>query len=114
MLMMLGVMNVEGASRMRNGTFYLNNSGSRWVSYENGSKVKTKVLFPDGHVEERTILYYESFGNWAVAAVKIKGKTATYFMDSTYLADGSDFIGIILKESQWEALTLKKGDTMET
>lgn len=25
---------------MMNGTYYLNNSGHRWVTYENGKKVK--------------------------------------------------------------------------
>lgn len=80
---------------MRNGTYYLNNSGNRWVNFTDGKKDKTKVLFPDGHIEERTVLYYESFGNFATAAVKIKGKVSTYLMDSTFFPDGTEFRGII-------------------
>lgn len=83
------------------GTYYLNNSGHRWVNFTNGEKDQTKVLFPDGHIENRTILYYESFGNFAVCCISLKGKKLTSFQDSIYLPDGSEFIGIILKDSDF-------------
>ena len=82
---------------MRVGTFYLNNSGSRWVHYdENGKKEKVKVLFPNGRIEERTILYYESFGNFGSVCVSIKGVKKTHLYSSTRLPNGEEFIGIIL------------------
>ena len=54
-----------------NGTYYLNNNGSRWVHLP---KEKVQVVFPDGHEELRTALYYESFGNFSSTCVSIKGK----------------------------------------
>lgn len=50
---------------------YLNNSGSRWVRIP---KEKVIVVFPDGHLESRTVLEYEAFGNYASLQIKIKGK----------------------------------------
>jgi HKD family nuclease len=63
---------------MRNGIYYLNNSGRRWVILENGKRIKVKVL-PDqynGLTEPviRTAILFESFGNFAVCMVSIKGK----------------------------------------
>jgi len=81
-----------------NGTYYLNNSGSRWITFENGYKPIVKVLFPSGKIEDRTILYFESFGNFAVTCISIKGKKRTFFQNSFITSDG-EFIGIILKDS---------------
>jgi hypothetical protein len=63
---------------MRKGVYYLNNSGDRWVIFENGQKIKIRVL-PDkynGLTESviRTAIFFESFGNFASACVSIKGK----------------------------------------
>jgi hypothetical protein len=53
---------------------YLNNQGTRWVCY-NQDGTKNKVSFTkDGIQYIRTPLYYEQGGNFALAAVKIKGK----------------------------------------
>lgn len=86
---------------MRNGTYYMNNTGHRWVVYKNGEKERVKVLFPDGHIETRAVLYYEMFGNFAVTAVKIKGKVKTYFQEQIFIQDEDDnerlFTGIVLK-----------------
>ncbi len=60
---------------MRNGTYYLNNNGSRWVTFDNGQKTKVNVLI-NGKTKKRTILYIESFGNFAYIHVKIKSKIA--------------------------------------
>ena len=87
---------MRGKNIHLNGTYYLNNSGSRWANYINGVKDQVKVLFPDGHIETRTALYYESFGNFNSTSVKIKGKIATYLQDSVTLPDGTEFKGIIL------------------
>jgi hypothetical protein len=63
---------------MRNGTYYLNNNGSRWVIFDNGAKIKVRII-PDeynGLDEEviRTALFFEAFGNFASVTVSIKGK----------------------------------------
>jgi len=81
-----------------NGTFYLNNSGSRWIILENGCKPKVKVLFPDDHIEERTVLFFESFGNFAVIWISLKGKKQSFFQDTKGDENGKTiFQGIILK-----------------
>jgi hypothetical protein len=62
---------------MRQGTYYLNNSGSKWVTYP-----KDKVLVIDAserYCKQRTIDHYESFGNFAVACLKYKGKMISAF-----------------------------------
>lgn len=65
---------------MKNGVYYLNNSGSRWVALnENGGKEKV-VILKDSHSPFsdpaiiRTALYYESFGNFAAVCYSYKGK----------------------------------------
>jgi hypothetical protein len=87
--------------RIENGCLYLNNSGSRWIIIENGEKIKVSVLFPDGHIEKRTCLYFESFGNFAVTCISLKGKKQTFFQDEIFIQDNDDneiiFRGIVLK-----------------
>ena len=64
---------------MRNGTYYLNNNGSRWVSYP-----KEKVLVFDGsngYCKMRTIEYYEAFGNFASACLRYKGKMVSALLE---------------------------------
>jgi hypothetical protein len=63
---------------MLDGIYYLNNSGSKWVIYRNGSKVKVKVI-PDKYNNlkkevVRTAIYFEAFGNFASVCVSIGGK----------------------------------------
>lgn len=58
---------------MKNGIFYLNNTGSRWVSFENGKKPKIYALH-NGKIIMRTALYFEQFGNFAVVCISVKGK----------------------------------------
>lgn len=64
-----------------NGCYYLNNTGSRWVVFNNHAKEQTVIELPDGTRQTRTILYFESFGNFAVACISYKGVKACYFMD---------------------------------
>jgi hypothetical protein len=85
-------------------TFYLNNSGSKWVQVNRlGKKPKVKVLFPDGTIKERTCLFYESFGNFALTCIYYKGKVHKFFQDSCLIKDkdGNEvlFEGIILKST---------------
>ena len=63
---------------MRNGTFYLNNNGSRWVVFENGKRIKV-IVQPDEYnglkfPVIRSANYFQSFGNFASVNVSIKGK----------------------------------------
>jgi hypothetical protein len=63
---------------MRNGTFYLNNNGSRWVVFENGKRIKV-IVEPDKYnglkfPVIRSANYFQSFGNFASVNVSIKGK----------------------------------------
>lgn len=81
---------------MKNGCYYLNNSGHRWVLYYNGEKERVRVLFPDGHIETRAILYCEAFGNWAVVCISLKGKKKKFFQKSIILPNGEIFDGIVL------------------
>lgn len=67
---------------MRNGVFYLNNSGSRWVVLVNGKKEKRTFKTKSGKDVERTIIYYESFGNFGSACISYKGKKINVLMDS--------------------------------
>ena len=79
-------------SLILSGTFYLNNSGSRWVVFQNGSKPTVTIQLPNGKYETRTVLWYESFGNFAVACISYKGVKRTYLMDT--LDNGE--IGIVI------------------
>lgn len=66
---------------MKNGTYYLNNSGHRWVRYENGKKPKHTFKTASGEMVERTAIFYEMFGNFAVACISWKGKKVKVFLD---------------------------------
>lgn len=63
------------------GTFYLNNSGSRWVSYNNGKKEKITLKTESGKEIIRTAQWFESFGNFAVVAISYKGEIKKVFAD---------------------------------
>lgn len=67
---------------MMNGTFYLNNSGSRWVHYINGQKEKRTFVTQSGKTITRTILFYESFGNFGTCRISYKGKKISVFADT--------------------------------
>jgi hypothetical protein len=67
---------------MRNGTYYLNNNGSRWVAYEDGKKTTVTLETKSGKLITRTVIYYESFGNWATALISYKGEKMSVFNDT--------------------------------
>jgi len=67
---------------MRNGTYYLNNSGSRWVNLTNGQKDKITLKTVSGKDVTRTVIYYESFGNFGSALISYQGKKLKVLADS--------------------------------
>ena len=67
---------------MRNGTFYLNNNGSRWINLTNGKKDKHTWETVTGQKVTRTIIFYESFGNFGSATISYKGKKISVLMDT--------------------------------
>lgn len=67
---------------MRNGTFYLNNSGHKWVNFTNGKKDKIVLKTRSGQLITRTVIYYESFGNFGTARISYKGKKISVFQDT--------------------------------
>lgn len=67
---------------MLNGTYYLNNTGSRWVVYENGKKIKITLKTKSGRDITRTAIHFESFGNFASALISYKGKKTSVLLDT--------------------------------
>jgi hypothetical protein len=67
---------------MRNGTFYLNNSGHKWVNLTNGKKDKITLYTKTGQPVVRTVIYYEAFGNFGTARISYKGKKISVFPDT--------------------------------
>lgn len=66
---------------MRNGTLYLNNSGSRWIVLENGKKPVHTFKTESGKEVQRTAIFYESWGNFGVVCICWKGKKVKVFAD---------------------------------
>ena len=67
---------------MQKGTYYLNNRGSKWVTFENGKKVKIKFLTQSGKEIIRTAIYFESFGNFGSVLISYKGKKISVLADT--------------------------------
>jgi S-adenosylmethionine hydrolase len=67
---------------MLNGTYYLNNNGSKWVNYTKGQKDKITLKTESGKKIVRTVIYYESFGNFATALISYKSKKISVFGDT--------------------------------
>jgi hypothetical protein len=67
---------------MKDGIFYLNNSGSKWIVLINGKKEKRTFTTKSGKQIERTIIRYESFGNFGSAIISYKGKLISVLSDS--------------------------------
>ena len=70
-------------TKMRKGLYYLNNSGHRWVVFDDSGRHeehtwKTK----SGKEVVRRVIYFESFGNFASAAISYKGKKVSVLMDT--------------------------------
>jgi hypothetical protein len=67
---------------MRTGTYYLNNSGSRWVNLVQGKRAKGTFTTKSGKTVTRSVNYYSSFGNWATCNISYKGKRINVFLDT--------------------------------
>lgn len=67
---------------MRNGLFYLNNSGSRWVVLKDGKREKI-CAYVNGELIRRRAIYYESFGNFASVTISYNGKRISILNFST-------------------------------
>lgn len=67
---------------MRTGTFYCNNSGSRWVHLINGKRDTVTLKTKSGKEIVRTANFYESFGNFATVNIFYKGKRINVFPDT--------------------------------
>jgi len=67
---------------MRTGTYYLNNHGSKWVNFTNGQKDKRTWQTVSGKTITRTVIYYESFGNFGACLISYKGKKISVLADS--------------------------------
>lgn len=58
---------------MKNGLYYLNDHGSRWVVYQNVKKEKVLVVH-ENQILERIAIEYKSFGNFTSVVYYYKGK----------------------------------------
>ena len=59
-----------------------NNNGSRWVTFRDGKKDKiTLKTTTPGVTITRTVIYWESFGNFATARISYKGKKISVLTD---------------------------------
>jgi len=67
---------------MLTGTFYLNNNGSRWVNLVNGKRDKITLKTESGKEVTRTVIFYESFGNFSSCCISYKGKRINVLTDS--------------------------------
>ncbi len=77
-----------------NRSFYLNNSGSRWITCNrDGSKVKANVFFPEkGGIRQYTISFFEAIGNYVVAYTRINGKTVQLmeYKEGVYIINNAE------------------------
>ena len=68
---------------MRKGLFYLNNSGHRWVIFdESGRREQRTFETKSGAKVVRRVNFYESFGNFATCNISYKGKKINVFADT--------------------------------
>ena len=67
---------------MKKGLYYLNNSGSKWVIFdETGRREKRTFETKSGKIERR-VNYYEAFGNFATCNISYKGRRINIFPDT--------------------------------
>ena len=68
---------------MRTGIYYLNNTGHRWVRFdETGRREKRTFQTKNGKKVVRRVNYYEALGNFATANICYKGKRINVFPDT--------------------------------
>jgi len=67
----------------RTGLFYLNNTGHRWVIFdETGRREQRTFKTKSGAKVVRRVNYYEAFGNFATCNISYKGKQINVFPDT--------------------------------
>lgn len=67
----------------RTGLFYLNNTGSRWIIFdETGRREKRIFKTKSGAKVVRRVNYYQAFGNFATCNISYKGKRINVFPDA--------------------------------
>ena len=67
---------------MRNGTFYLNSTGTRWVVFINGKREQRTFETKSGKIITRTVNHYTQWGNFATCNISYKGKKINVFSDA--------------------------------
>ena len=68
-------------------TYYLNNTGSRWVTFDAfGRRQQITLTTVSGREVKRRVVYWEQLGNYAVAVIKYHGKRIRVFT-TTLLED---------------------------
>lgn len=73
---------LEVIMRMRDGTYYLNNTGHRWIEIIDGKRERRTFITASGKEVIRSVNYYEAFGNFATCNISYKGKRINVFADS--------------------------------
>lgn len=64
-------------------TYYLNNTGSRWVLRDSQNRNdQIKLQTKSGETIIRRVKFYEMFGNFATACISYKGKLIQVFADT--------------------------------
>ena len=64
-------------------TYYLNNSGSRWIVVDDkGRREQLEFTTDKGYRIKRRVVRYEQFGNYAIAVISWRGKLIRVFSDS--------------------------------
>lgn len=64
-------------------TYYLNNSGSRWVVMDkDGNKEKVTLKTESGKLITRTAQFYENFGKFVRVMITYKGERMFVFTDT--------------------------------
>ena len=65
-------------------TYYLNNTGSRWVNLDKfGNKDKITLKTETGKLITRTCQFHEQFGNFVRTQITYKGQRMFVFSDTT-------------------------------
>lgn len=83
MAVFIGATDRRTKYRRSAGVYYLNNSGSRWIVIDEDGKKEQKYFdTKSGKKVLKTILEYQSFGNFASAVISHKGKKINVLMDT--------------------------------
>jgi len=64
---------------MRNGIYYLNKSGSRWIALVNGKREKIAMQLDNSKTIVRTVNYYSC--SYGIANISYGGKKIDVFLD---------------------------------